>query len=139
MYSTAMGIKCKDGIILATEKALASKMVVESSNRKVQPIDYHIGAVVTGLAADARQLILRAQDEARSWRTNFGEDVPPSALADRMGSLMHIFTSYWYLRPFGASIIMAGYDAEKKEPELYMSDPAGLSLVRGFGCTLCLH
>mmetsp|Transcript_51339 Transcript_51339/g.142081 ORF Transcript_51339/g.142081 Transcript_51339/m.142081 type:complete len:260 (-) Transcript_51339:145-924(-) len=125
---TAVGVKCKDGIVLGVEKILISKMLVAGSNRRIHTIDRHLGVALSGLAADGRQLALRAMDEARGYRTNYSESIPPRVLSDRMGSFMHAYTCYWYLRPFGASIIMAGYDADRKAPELYMSDPSGHSL-----------
>ena len=45
---------------------------------------------------------------------------------------MHVYTQYWYLRPFGASLLLAGYDAEAKRHELYCVEPNGTAL-RYFG------
>ena len=42
---TAVGVRCKDGVILGVEKLLASKMLVPGSGRRVQTIDEHVGAV----------------------------------------------------------------------------------------------
>lgn len=43
---------------------------------------------------------------------------------------MHAYTCYWYLRPFGASVILAGYDSKKKEPVLSLCEPNGECYVR---------
>lgn len=45
LISTVIGLKLKDGIVLAAEKLVASKLLVSSSNRRVQTIDLHIGMV----------------------------------------------------------------------------------------------
>ena len=42
---TAVGVRCKDGVILGVEKLVASKMLVPGSGRRVQTIDEHVGAV----------------------------------------------------------------------------------------------
>lgn len=74
----------------------------------------------------------RARDEARGYRQNFGEPALPRLLAERLGGFVHLHTVYWYLRPFGASILLAGYDAEAKRHELYCVEPTGVAL-RYFG------
>ena len=43
--STCVGVRCKDGIVLAVEKLLTSKMLVATSNRKIYHVDDHIGVV----------------------------------------------------------------------------------------------
>lgn len=43
--STAIGIRCKDGIVLAVEKLVHSKLLVPGANRRIQTIDRHIGLV----------------------------------------------------------------------------------------------
>lgn len=53
--STAIGIRCSDGVALAVEKPMLSKMLVESSNRRILTVDKHSGMCVSGLMADARQ------------------------------------------------------------------------------------
>lgn len=42
---TAIGIRVKDGIVLAVEKLVHSKLLVPGANRRIQTIDRHIGMV----------------------------------------------------------------------------------------------
>ena len=44
-YRTAIGIRVKDGIVLAVEKLIHSKLLVPNANRRIQTIDHHIGMV----------------------------------------------------------------------------------------------
>ena len=44
-YSTAIGIRCKDGVVLAVEKLITSKLHEPKSNRRIFTIDKHIGMV----------------------------------------------------------------------------------------------
>ena len=129
---TAVGVRCKDGIVFGVEKLLASKMLVAGSGRRLHTIDEHMGACVAGLMPDARQLVSRAREESRAYRSNFGGAAPPRVLSDRMGSFVHTHTVYWYLRPVGAAIMLGGYDAEQKTHELYCVEPNGMAL-RYFG------
>lgn len=45
IFSTAIGIKCTDGIIMGVEKTLLSKMLVPGTHRRVYAIDRHVGLV----------------------------------------------------------------------------------------------
>ncbi|KAJ3360412.1 putative proteasome subunit alpha type-7 [Kappamyces sp. JEL0680] len=47
---TCIGIKCIDGIVLAHEKLITSKLLVPGSNNRIQTIDRHIGFVRDALA-----------------------------------------------------------------------------------------
>ena len=44
-HSTAIGLRVKDGIVLAVEKIIHSKLLVPDANRMIQSIDKHIGLV----------------------------------------------------------------------------------------------
>mmetsp|Transcript_70390 Transcript_70390/g.142529 ORF Transcript_70390/g.142529 Transcript_70390/m.142529 type:complete len:269 (+) Transcript_70390:60-866(+) len=132
---TCVGVRCKDGIVLAVEKLLTSKMLVATSNRKIYHVDDHIGVAVSGWAADARQLVNRAQEETRAYRRNFGHAMSPAVLNEHMGGFLHAYTCYYHLRPFGASMIIAGYDQRTKSPQLCMAEHDGSS-YRYYGCAL---
>ena len=80
---------------------------------------------VAGIAADARQLVKRAAEECSGYKQNFSEPIPPKALAERLAGYLHAYTCYWYLRPFGASVLIAGYNQESKQHELWMAEPSG--------------
>lgn len=45
VYRTAIGIKVKDGIILAVEKIITSKLLVPGANKRIATIDTHAGLV----------------------------------------------------------------------------------------------
>lgn len=42
---TAVGIRCKDGVVLALEKLVTSKLVKKESNKKIATVDRNIGIV----------------------------------------------------------------------------------------------
>jgi len=44
-YRTAIGLKVKDGIVLAVEKLIHSKLLMPEANRRIQTVDRHIGLV----------------------------------------------------------------------------------------------
>lgn len=47
MFSTAIGIRCKDGVVFGVEKLVLSKLYEEGSNKRIFNIDRHIGMVTT--------------------------------------------------------------------------------------------
>ncbi|CAM9975454.1 unnamed protein product [Phaeothamnion confervicola] len=132
---TAIGVRCKDGVLVAVEKLLLSKMLVPGSNRRVHGVDAHAGFATTGNIADARQIVQRARDECFSHRDNYGSRIPPRLLADRISQYVHYFTLHGALRPFGAATLLAAYDEDEKHAELYMVEPSGVC-YRYFGCAI---
>ena len=42
---TAIGLRVKDGIVLAVEKIIHSKLLVPDANRRIQNLDKHLGMV----------------------------------------------------------------------------------------------
>ena len=42
---TAIGLRVRDGVVLAVEKLVHSKLLVPEANRRIQIIDRHIGLV----------------------------------------------------------------------------------------------
>jgi 20S proteasome subunit alpha 7 len=43
--SLAIGLKCTDGIVLAVEKIVQSKLLVKGANRRIMSLDNHVGMV----------------------------------------------------------------------------------------------
>lgn len=44
---TAIGIRCKDGVVLALEKLVSSKLLKKDANKRIATIDRHMGVVST--------------------------------------------------------------------------------------------
>jgi len=146
---TAIGIRCKNGVVLALEKPLSSKLLKPDANKKIATVDRNIGIVTSGLVPDGRKFIQQARDEADDWRNQYKTPIPTASLANRMGLFAQMFTLYGAYRPFGITAIIGGWDSEvplnvdgqvgsgpasggggKKPgkhggPFLYMIDPSG--------------
>lgn len=123
--STAIGIKCKDGVVLAVEKLIVSKLHENDSNQRIYNIDRHVGMAISGFLADARALVEVARNEASSFRSEYGVPVPVKFLTQRLSNYMHNYTLYGQARPFGVSILLSSYLDGKAE--MYMIDPSGVS------------
>jgi len=121
---TAIGLRVKDGIVLAVEKLVHSKLLVPGANRRIQTIDKHIGLATAGLLADGRQLTNRAKDETSNYRRNYRSEPPLKNVADRLGMYVQAYTLYSSVRPFGISTIIGGID--KDGPSMYVIEPSGV-------------
>lgn len=113
---TSIGIKCKDGVVLAVEKIITSKLLKPGANNRIATIDRHIGTVSSGLIPDGRHFEKRAQDEASSWRNLYKSPISTADLASRMGQYLQAYTLYSSVRPFGITAIIAGWDSESETP-----------------------
>ncbi|OJJ47423.1 hypothetical protein ASPZODRAFT_1672162 [Penicilliopsis zonata CBS 506.65] len=113
---TAIGIRCKDGVVLAAEKIVTSKLLKPGANKKIATVDRHVGIVSAGLVPDGRHFVSRARDEASSWRGVYKGPIPTSALANRLGSYVQAYTLYSSVRPFGITAILGGWDSEAEAP-----------------------
>uniref|UniRef100_A0A1D5RHS9 Proteasome subunit alpha type n=2 Tax=Macaca TaxID=9539 RepID=A0A1D5RHS9_MACMU len=132
--STAIGIRCKDGVVFGVEKLVLSKLYEEGSNKRLFNVDRHVGMAVAGLLADARSLADIAREEASNFRSNFGYNIPLKHLADRVAMYVHAYTLYSAVRPFGCSFMLGSYSVNDGA-QLYMIDPSGVSYGY-WGCAI---
>ncbi|KAJ7904338.1 20S proteasome subunit [Mycena olivaceomarginata] len=121
---TAIGLKVKDGVVLAVEKLVHSKLLVPGANRRIQTVDRHIGLATAGLPADGRTVANRARDEAAGYRDFYRSPPTLKTIADRIGQFVQMYTLYSSVRPFGISTILGAVD--KDGPALYVVEPSGV-------------
>ncbi|KAH0919149.1 hypothetical protein HID58_026809 [Brassica napus] len=124
---TSLGIKASNGVVIATEKKLPSILVDEESVvtnvnqmsllqvQKIQHLTPNIGVVYSSCL--------------HHFNANFGilfyevEPIPVTQLVRETATVMQEFTQSGGVRPFGVSLLVAGYD--DKGPQLYQVDPSG--------------
>ena len=61
--------------------------------------------------------------KAQEYYKVYKENIPVSQLVRELASIMQEFTQSGGVRPFGVSLLVAGYDT--KGPQLYQVDPSG--------------
>lgn len=122
--NTAIGIVCKDGVILVTDKRLIDKLVVPDAIEKIFKIDDHIMSTAAGILSDARVLVERAQVKAQQHRVEYDDPIDNLAVVKDMCNLKQLCTQSGGLRPFGVSLLVAGIDS--KGISLFETDPTGL-------------
>ncbi len=82
--STIMGVVCKDGIILGTEKIVTNKMMVSGTDKRIYSVTKNSGTVFNGIIPDGRSMMQRARDECLQYEKQFGIKMPGAVLAERM-------------------------------------------------------
>ena len=123
--STAIGMVCKDGVLLVTDKRLIDKLIVPEATEKIFQIDDHIATTASGILSDARVLIERAQLKAQQHRVTFDSPIDVLSIVKDVCDLKQITTQSAGLRPFGVSLLVAGVDHDG-EARLFETDPTGI-------------
>jgi len=119
----ALGIKAKNGVVLATEKKVPNVLVDESTFKKVENFTDNIGVVYAGLVPDYRVLLRKGRKQAQQYFTTYRDPIPVSQLVRESAAIMQEFTQSGGVRPFGLSLMIAGYD--DSGPQLFQVDPSG--------------
>ncbi len=122
--STAIGLVCKEGVVLITDKRLVDKLVVPEAVEKIWQVDEHIGATAAGMISDARVLVERAQLRAQQHRLTYDTPIDVLTVVKDICNIKQICTQSGGLRPFGISFLVIGVDDEG--PKLFETDPAGI-------------
>jgi proteasome alpha subunit len=121
--TTGVGIVYKDGVVLAADKSIQSKLVYPNSIEKIFKIDEKIGVVSAGLVGDARRLVGIARRQAQDNRMVYSEGIQVEVMAKEIAETKQAFTQYGGLRPFGVAFIIGGVD--EKGPGLFQTEPSG--------------
>ncbi len=119
----SVGVVSKEGVVLAVNKKIKSKLIVPSSIEKIFKIDEHIATASSGLVADARRLIDIARNQAQVNKLQYHEPITVTGLAKYIGDLEQMYTQSGGIRPFGISLIIGG--VSDGECRLYETDPSG--------------
>ncbi len=121
--TSALGMVCKDGVLLLADKRMMEKLMVISTIEKVFQIDDNIAAVAAGIVSDARILIEKAQILAQQHRVTYDEAVDTYSLVKEICNIKQAYTQYGGARPFGVALLVAGVNSR---PRLFLTDPTGI-------------
>lgn len=118
----AIGIKSKDGVIMAVEE---KPRALQTANitQKIFQVDFHIGVAAAGYIPDARVQVDNARVFAQGNKLNYDEPVEVETVAKYLANQCHQFTQYSGVRPYGVALIIAGVD--QKGESIYVTDPSG--------------
>jgi proteasome alpha subunit len=118
----AIGIRCKDGVVLAVEEK-SRKLQLTDVTQKIFQVDDHIGVAAAGYIPDARTQVDHARFFAQSNRLIYDEPVDVEGVAKNLADMAQQYTQYAGVRPFGVALILAGVDMSGSS--LFLTDPSG--------------
>jgi proteasome alpha subunit len=120
--SASIGLVCKDGVVIISDRRQKDKLVVEHSANKIYEIDEHIMAVAAGIVSDSRVLIDKARVMAQQHRVTYDSEANTESIVKDIADIKQQFTQYGGARPFGVALLIAGYNGSAK---LYATDVSG--------------
>ena len=121
--TTGVGLIFAEGVVLAADKSITSKLVIPESIEKIFKIDENIAVVSAGLVGDARRLVGIARRQAQDNKMVYSERIQVEVMAKEIAETKQAFTQYGGLRPFGVAFIIGGYD--EKGPKIFETEPSG--------------
>jgi len=118
--ATTIGLVCKDGVILASEKRVSyGYLIVSKGGKKVFKITGNIGAACAGLVSDMQILIREVDAYANLFSLDVGRPISVKAASKLMSNLL--FNRR--LAPLITQTIVGGMDEEG--PSIYVLDVLG--------------
>jgi len=119
----ALGIKAKNGVVLATEAKMPSVLMEQSTLKKIQVVDEHLGITYAGMSPDFQVIVKQARKKALAYNAQYGTKAPVSQVAREIAGILQDATQSGGVRPYGCSLMLAGFDDEG--PQLFQIDPSG--------------
>lgn len=123
--TSAIGLVCKDGVLLVADKRIIEKLIVAQTVEKVFQIDSHIAAAASGIISDGRVLVERAQILAQQHSVTFDSPIDIQTLVRDICNIKQMYTQVSGARPFGVSLLFAGVE-EDETTRLFVTDPTGI-------------
>jgi proteasome beta subunit len=125
--TTTIGLVCKDGVVLATERrATAGSMIASKYAQKLFRIDSNLGMTIAGLVGDAQVLARYLRAEVSLYRLRRSAVLTVEGAATLLANIL----SGNRMFPYYAWLILGGMDA--KGGHVYSVDPAGGSMEDRF-------
>jgi proteasome alpha subunit len=120
--TVAVGVKCKDGIVIAVEEK-PRKLQISDTAQKIFQIDDHVGVAAAGYIPDARSQVDNARFFSQSNKMIYDEPVEVETIAKHLADQSQQYTQYAGVRPYGVALILGG--VVNNTPQLYLTDPSG--------------
>jgi len=118
--ATTVGVVCKDGIILASEKRVSyGYLIVSKGGKKVFKLTDQIGAACAGLVSDMQILVREVEAYAKLFSLDAGRPISVRSAAKLMSNLLFARR----LAPLITQTIVGGMDDEGAS--LYVLDVLG--------------
>jgi len=137
--ATVVGVKTKDGVVMATDRRLSyGNIVLSRAARKIFVVDERAAVAFAGLYGDVSGLIRILQADISAYKLVANSPVTIRSIARRLSVLMYSYK--WF--PFFVETLVGGVESDGT-PRLYVLDPLGSVLEEdytavGSGATIAL-
>lgn len=105
--TTTVGIKCKDGIVLAAEKkSVLGYLVASKESEKIIKISDYLALTTAGVSGDAQILARYLRAEIKLFEVQNGRKISVRGAATLLSNILQSYRFF----PFMVQLILAGYD-----------------------------
>lgn len=118
--SATVGLKSNNHAVLVALKRASSEL--SAHQKKILPIDDHVGISIAGLTADARIISRWMRTECLNSRYAHDQALPVSRMIADLGNKMQVCTQRYDKRPYGVGLLVAGYDDQG--PHIFQTCPS---------------
>lgn len=121
--ATSIGLILDDKTILLAAETKSDPILLPS--RKIQMIDDNMFLIASGLSSDSNLLTQQARIRAQNHLLIYGQRIGPKGIAMTLGDIMARSTLTAGFRPFGASLLIAGFHPLTDKSEMFFVDNGG--------------
>jgi proteasome beta subunit len=120
MGATTVGISCKDGVVLASEKRISYGFTLMSkAGKKVFLVNGRVGIAFAGMISDAQAILRRLSAEVNLYELDYHTKMSIKSAAKLLSAILYSQRAY----PVFAETIVGGVDLEGHK--LYILDQIG--------------
>ncbi|MCK4444762.1 MAG: archaeal proteasome endopeptidase complex subunit beta [Thermoplasmata archaeon] len=121
--TTTLGIVCKDGVVLASERrATMGTLIAHKRTKKLYKLDENIGLTTAGLVGDLQTLARYIKAEVELYKLKRGTPMPVRSCATLLANIL----SGRRMFPYWVQLVVGGVDSTG--PSVYSLDMAGGSI-----------
>ena len=84
---TTVGIRAKNGIVIAAEKKLPSVLIDESSIHKIDKICDYMGMGYSGIGPDFQAVLAKARKDVQVYHSRYRDRITPFMLCKQIAEL----------------------------------------------------
>ena len=85
--STSLGVKAKNGVVIATEKKLPTCLIDETTVQKIVHLTENIAVVYSGMGPDFRVLVRKGRKSAQQYYRVYRETIPVAMLVRELAAV----------------------------------------------------
>jgi proteasome beta subunit len=126
--ATVVGLKSRDGVVMATDRRLSyGNIVLSRAAKKIFVVDERAAVAFAGLYGDVSGLVRFLQADINAYKLIANTPVTIRSIARRLSVLMYSYK--WF--PFFVETLVGGVESDGT-PRLYVLDPLGSILEEDY-------